>query len=304
MKQYHDLLKHVLENGTDNSDRTGVGTRSVFGYQMRFDLQQGFPLVTTKKVSFRFIVEELIWFLNGCKGGIAALKEKGVTIWNEWEHLEVPGVIVPYGNMWREWKVTENEFIGEKDCYAGRSRRQNLGKIMIWKSKGSVYGWYIDQILDLIESIEYNRHSRRHILESWNVGEINNFVLPPCHKTAQFHVNNGKLSCMLYMRSNDLFLGCPYNIAQYALLTQIIANICGLELGELIYTIGDAHIYLNHIEQVKLQLSRDFRDLPTVAINRKLSASDLDLSNFILSYADFTLHNYNPHPKIDAPVAV
>jgi len=304
MKQYHDLLKHVLENSTDTTDRTGVGTRSVFGYQMRFDLQQGFPLVTTKKVSFRFIVEELLWFLNGCKAGIEGLKEKGITIWNEWEDMEIAGKIVPYGNMWRKWKVTENHFVGENDFTAGRFRVAGVGKANVWNSKGSINGWEIDQIENVIDSIQSNPHSRRHILESWNVGEINNFVLPPCHKTAQFHVNNGKLSCMLYMRSNDLFLGAVYNMAQYALLTQIIANICDLELGDLIYTIGDAHIYLNHIEQVKLQLSRDFRDLPTVTINRKLNASDLDLSDFTLSYADFTLHNYNPHAKIFAPVAV
>ena len=274
MKQYHDLLKHVLQNGKDKETRSGP-VRSVFGYQMRFNLQEGFPLVTTKKVSFNWITKELIWFLSGCQDGIAGLQSMGVSIWDEWKYLEDKGRIVPYGKMWREWS-------GEH------------GKI--------------DQIANVVWEMGYNPSSRRLIVECWNpvMIEHNNFVLPPCHKSFQFDVTEGKLSCMVEMRSNDLFLGAPYNIAQYALLTHIIADIRDLEVGDLVYTIGDAHIYHNHFEQVELQLSREPYPLPTLEITRKLTRTDLDrLCGWVdLSTKDFKLHNYQCHEAIAAPVAV
>lgn len=278
MQQYHDLLKHVLDNGTDKSDRTGTGTRSVFGYQMRFNLQDGFPLVTTKKVSFNWITKELIWFLSGCQDGIKGFQSMGVTIWDEWLHFEKEGRIVPYGKMWREWN--------------GR-----YGKI--------------DQINNLLWDIEHTPNSRRLIVECWNVDHIDNedFVLPPCHKSFQMSVEGNKLSCKVEMRSNDLFLGNPYNVAQYALLTHIIANICNLEVGELIFTIADAHIYHNHFEQVELQLSREPYPLPQLEITRKLTGADLcrfpENHGWVnLSVRDFKLHNYQHHDAITAPVAI
>jgi thymidylate synthase len=276
MKQYHDLAKHILENGTDKGDRTGTGTRSVFGYQMRFDLQQGFPLVTTKFTPFKSLLGELIWFLKGCKGGIKELREKyGCTVWDEWEDLEKQGKVVPYGNMWRKWKINTCDFLQGKE---------------------------IDQLSDLIQELQNNPNSRRLILETWNVGMIKAFVLPPCHKTAQFYVANGKLSCMLDLRSSDFFLGLPYNIAQYALFTHILANVCDYGVGDLIVNLGDSHIYSNHFEQVQTMLSRDFRELPTLTLNRKLGSDISAIDSLELS--DFTLTNYNPHAKISAPVAV
>lgn len=271
MEQYHDLLKHVLQNGTDKGDRTGTGTRSIFGYQMRFDLQMGFPLVTTKKVSFKWICNELIWFLQGCPDGIQGLKDRyKITIWDEWLPLENEGKIVPYGNMWRAWK--------------------NSG------------GETIDQLKWLINEIRTNPNSRRLILETWNVGEMDNFVLPPCHKTAQFNVTEGRLSCLLSQRSWDIFLGAPYNIAQYALLTHVLANICDLQVGDLVISAGDVHIYANHFEQVKLQLSRTPFALPTLKINRKLG-NDISAIDS-LTFADFTLNNYVAHPSIKGEVSV
>lgn len=264
MKQYHDLMRHVLENGTDKSDRTGTGTRSVFGYQMRFDLSEGFPVVTTKKLHLRSIIHELLWFLKG-EGNIKYLKENGVSIWDEW--ADENGELGPvYGVQWRSWPTAD--------------------------------GRQIDQIKQLIEGIKNNPDSRRHIVSAWNVAEVENMALPPCHTMFQFYVANGKLSCQLYQRSADIFLGVPFNIASYALLTKMIAQVCNLEPGDFVHTFGDAHLYSNHFEQAKLQLSRDFKTLPTMKMNPNVK----DLFEF--KYEDFELMNYEPHPGIKAPIAV
>lgn len=264
MKQYHDLLRHVMENGTTKSDRTGTGTKSVFGYQMRFDLSQGFPVVTTKKLHLRSIIHELLWFLKG-DSNIKYLKENGVSIWDEW--ADENGELGPvYGVQWRSWPTPD----GKK----------------------------IDQIEKLVQSIKNNPDSRRHIVNAWNVAEVENMALPPCHTMFQFYVADGKLSCQLYQRSADIFLGVPFNIASYALLTMMLAQVCGLEPGDFVHTFGDAHIYSNHFEQVELQLSRDFRELPTMKINPEIS------NLFDFKYEDFELVNYNPHPGIKAPIAV
>lgn len=264
MKQYLDLLHHVLEHGTKKSDRTGTGTLSTFGYQMRFDLEKGFPLVTTKKMHLRSIIHELLWFLQG-NTNVKYLNDNGVTIWNEW--ADEKGELGPvYGKQWRAWPN-------------GR-------------------GQSIDQISELVDGIVNNPNSRRHILSAWNVAEVPHMALPPCHCLVQFYVANGKLSCQLYQRSADVFLGVPFNIASYALLTQMLAQVTQLECGEFIHSLGDAHIYLNHLEQVQLQLSRDAYSLPFMAINKAKKCI------FDFEYGDFMLNNYQSHPRISAPIAV
>jgi thymidylate synthase len=264
MKQYHELMKHVLENGAEKHDRTGTGTKSVFGYQMRFNLEEGFPLVTTKKVHLKSIIHELIWFLKG-ESNIRYLKENGVSIWDEW--ADQNGELGPvYGVQWRSWLAPN----GKK----------------------------IDQISNVIEQIKKSPDSRRLIVNAWNVGEIDQMKLPPCHAFFQFYVANGKLSCQLYQRSADIFLGVPFNIAGYALLTMMIAQVCDLKLGEFVHTLGDAHLYLNHLEQAKLQLSREPRPLPKMKLNPAVR------SVYDFKYEDFTLEGYDPHPAIKAPVAV
>ena len=264
MRQYLDLLQLVLAHGTKKSDRTGTGTISVFGHQMRFDLSQGFPLLTTKKVHLKSIIHELLWFLKG-ETNIAYLKENGVSIWDEW--ADDNGDLGPiYGYQWRSWPAAD--------------------------------GSHIDQISEVVAALKHNPDSRRIIVSAWNVGEIQNMKLPPCHAFFQFYVADGKLSCQLYQRSADIFLGVPFNIASYALLTLMMAQATGLKPGDFVHTLGDAHIYLNHMEQVSLQLSRDTRALPNMRLNP--AVSDI----FAFKYEDFTLENYDPHPGIKAPVAV
>lgn len=264
MKQYHDLMRHVLENGNQKHDRTGTGTISVFGYQMRFNLEEGFPLLTTKKLHLKSIIHELIWFLSG-DTNIKYLKENGVRIWDEWADEE--GNLGPvYGSQWRSWPTPD--------------------------------GRHIDQISLIIDQIRNNPDSRRIIVSAWNVAEIENMALPPCHSFFQFYVANGKLSCQLYQRSADIFLGVPFNIASYALLTLMVAQVCGLKPGDFVHTLGDAHLYNNHLEQAKLQLSRDFRPLPTMRINPEVK------NIFDFKHEDFTLENYDPHPHIKGVVAV
>lgn len=264
MQQYHDLMRHILEHGARKEDRTGTGTLSVFGYQMRFDLNEGFPLVTTKKVHMKSVIYELLWFLKG-DTNIKYLKDNGVSIWDEW--ADANGELGPvYGKQWRSWEAAD-------------------GKV-------------IDQISDVIAQIKKNPDSRRLIVSAWNVGEISQMALMPCHALFQFYVANGKLSCQLYQRSADVFLGVPFNIASYALLTHMIAQVCNLQVGDFIWTGGDTHLYLNHLEQVELQLSRDLRPLPTLKINPDVK----DIFSF--NYEDIIVENYNPHPGIKAPVAV
>lgn len=264
MQQYLDLMQHILDQGVKKSDRTGTGTLSVFGYQMRFDLQEGFPVVTTKKLHLRSIIHELLWFLQG-DTNIKYLKENKVSIWDEW--ADENGNLGPvYGYQWRSWPTTD--------------------------------GRHIDQISQLINQIKNNPDSRRMIVSAWNVGEIEKMALPPCHALFQFYVAEGKLSCQLYQRSADVFLGVPFNIASYALLTMMIAQVCDLQLGEFIHTLGDAHLYSNHIEQAQLQLSRTPRPLPRMRINPGIK----DIFGF--KYEDFRLESYDPHPHIKATVAV
>jgi len=264
MKQYIELMKHVLENGTQKHDRTGTGTLSVFGYQLRFDLQEGFPLVSTKKVHLRSIIHELIWFLKG-DTNIKYLKENNVSIWDEW--ADENGELGPvYGHQWRSWPMPD--------------------------------GGHIDQITDVINQIKNNPDSRRLIVSAWNVAEISKMALPPCHSFFQFYVADGKLSCQLYQRSADLFLGVPFNIASYALLTMMIAQVCDLEPGDFIHTLGDAHLYNNHLEQTRLQISRNPKPLPKMVLNPEIK------NIFDFKYEDFSLENYDPHPHIKAPVAV
>jgi thymidylate synthase len=264
MKQYHDLLQHLLDQGVKKSDRTGTGTLSVFGYQMRFDLSQGFPLLTTKKLHTKSIVHELLWFLQGATN-IAYLKENGVSIWDEW--ADENGNLGPvYGYQWRSWPNPD--------------------------------GSSTDQIQKLIDGIKKNPDGRRHIVSAWNPSFIDQMALPPCHCLFQFYVADGKLSCQLYQRSADTFLGVPFNIASYALLTMMVAQVCELQPGEFIWTGGDVHLYSNHIEQAQLQLTRDFRALPKMKLNPMVK----DLFSF--KYEDFTLENYDPHPHIKAAVAV
>ncbi|HQV56054.1 MAG: thymidylate synthase [Chitinophagaceae bacterium] len=264
MQQYLSLLQHIIANGAHKTDRTGTGTQSCFGYQMRFDLEQGFPLVTTKKVHLKSIIHELLWFLKG-DTNIAYLKEHGVRIWDDW--ADNNGDLGPvYGKQWRSWQGKD-------------------GKV-------------IDQITELIEQIKKNPDSRRLIVSAWNVGELSEMALMPCHNMFQFYVADGKLSCQLYQRSADVFLGVPFNIASYALLTMMIAQVCDLKPGEFVHTFGDVHIYSNHVEQVKLQLSRTPFALPTMKLNPEVK----DIFGF--QFEDFALENYECHPAIKAPVAV
>ncbi|MEE6186927.1 Thymidylate synthase [Mycovorax composti] len=264
MQQYLQLLQHILDNGVQKTDRTGTGTISVFGYQMRFDLQKGFPLVTTKRVHLKSIIYELLWFLRG-DTNIGYLKEHGVTIWDEW--ADENGNLGPvYGKQWRSWEGKD-------------------GKV-------------IDQISELVEQIKKTPDSRRLIVSAWNVGELAEMALMPCHTLFQFYVANGRLSCQLYQRSADVFLGVPFNIASYALLTMMIAQVCDLQPGEFIHTFGDVHIYNNHLEQVKLQLSREPYPLPTMKLNPEVK------NIFDFRYEDFVLEGYQHHPAIKAPVAV
>ena len=264
MKSYHELLRKILEEGVEKSDRTGTGTKSLFGHQLRFDLSQGFPLVTTKKVHLRSIVVELLWFLRG-ETNIAWLKQNGVSIWDEWADAE--GNLGPvYGAQWRSWKAAD--------------------------------GRVIDQISQVLEQIQKTPDSRRMIVSAWNVGELDRMALMPCHTLFQFYVANGKLSCQLYQRSADVFLGVPFNIASYALLVLMMAQVTGLQPGDFVHTFGDAHLYLNHLEQANLQLSREPRALPRMKINPDVK------SLFDFKYEDFQLEGYDPHPAIKAPVAV
>ena len=264
MEQYHQLMQHILENGTRKTDRTGTGTVSVFGYQMRFDLAEGFPLVTTKKLHLRSIIHELLWFLKG-DTNIAYLRENGVTIWDEW--ADPQGNLGPvYGYQWRSWPTPD--------------------------------GRHVDQIAQVVQQIRRNPDSRRLMVSAWNVGEIEKMALPPCHALFQFYVADGKLSCQLYQRSADVFLGVPFNIASYALLTQMVAQVTGLKLGDFVHTLGDAHLYSNHLEQARLQLTREPRPLPQMVLNPDRK----ELEEFV--YQDFTLIGYDPHPSIKAPIAV
>tara|TARA_R110002012_G_scaffold321984_2_gene553124 strand:+ start:41858 stop:42721 length:864 start_codon:yes stop_codon:yes gene_type:complete len=264
MKQYHDLMRKILDEGAVKGDRTGTGTLSIFGHQMRFDLSKGFPVVTTKKLHLRSIIIELLWFLKG-DSNIKYLTDNKVSIWNEW--ADENGDLGPvYGYQWRHWPD---------------------GK-----------GGEIDQIKNLIHQIKTKPDSRRHIVSAWNVADVDNMALPPCHTIFQFYVADGKLSCQLYQRSADVFLGVPFNIASYALFTMMVAQVCGLEAGDFIHTFGDAHLYSNHLEQAELQLSREIRDLPTMKINPEVK----DIFEF--KYEDFELLNYDPHPHIKAAVAV
>ena len=264
MQQYHDLLRLVLDQGFDRDDRTGTGTRSIFGHQMRFDLAAGFPVLTTKKLHLRSIIHELLWFLKG-DTNIAYLKANGVSIWDEW--ADENGDLGPvYGAQWRSWPAPD--------------------------------GTTIDQIANVVRQIETNPSSRRHIVSAWNPAEVDNMALPPCHCLFQFYVADGRLSCQLYQRSADIFLGVPFNIASYALLTMMVAQVTGLKPGEFVHTLGDAHLYKNHFDQAHLQLSREPKPLPAMRVNPDVT----DL--FAFTYEDFTLEGYDPHPAISAPIAV
>ena len=264
MDAYLDLMRHILEHGADKGDRTGTGTKSVFGYQMRFDLSKGFPMVTTKKLHLPSIVHELLWFLKG-DTNVKYLQENGVRIWNEWANEN--GDLGPvYGKQWRKWETKD--------------------------------GRIIDQVKQAVESIKTNPNSRRIIVSAWNVGELEDMALMPCHAFFQFHVADGKLNCQLYQRSADVFLGVPFNIASYALLTHMMAQVCGLEAGDFVHTLGDAHLYNNHLEQARLQVSREPLPLPTLKLNPEIE----DIDDF--TYADVEVVGYNHHPHIKAPISV
>lgn len=264
MKQYLDLLKTIMETGVDKGDRTGTGTRSIFGYQMRFDLSKGFPLVTTKKLHLRSIIHELLWFING-DTNIKYLNDNRVTIWDEW--ADKNGELGPvYGAQWRRWQNPD--------------------------------GTHTDQLLELVDGLKNNPNSRRHIISAWNVSDLNKMKLPPCHCLVQFYIADGKLSCQLYQRSCDTFLGVPFNIASYALLTLMLAQVCGLQPGDFIHSLGDTHIYKNHFEQVNLQLTREPKQLPTMWINPEVK----DILDF--KYEDFKLIGYEAHPSIKADISV
>ena len=264
MKQYLDLLEHVLKNGDTKEDRTGTGTNSIFGWQMRFNLKEGLPLLTTKKLHLKSIIHELLWFING-DTNISYLKKNNVSIWNEW--ADENGDLGPvYGKQWRRWETPD--------------------------------GRKLDQLAEVIRSIKHNPNSRRMIVSAWNPSDVGSMALPPCHCLFQFYVSNQKLSCQLYQRSADIFLGVPFNIASYAILTHMIANVCGLSVGDFIHTLGDAHIYKNHIDQVQTQLLRDTITLPNLNFKKKFDT----INDF--QYEDFEIVDYNPHPSISAPVAV
>ena len=264
MKQYHDLLNHILKSGVKKEDRTGTGTLSVFGYQMRFNLAEGMPLITTKKIHIKSIIHELLWFLKG-DSNIQYLKDNGISIWNEW--ADENGNLGPvYGYQWRSWPTAD--------------------------------GRHIDQISNVINQIKNNPDSRRLIVSAWNVADVEKMKLPPCHAFFQFYVSEGKLSCQLYQRSADVFLGVPFNIASYAFLTYMIAQVCGLKPGDFVHTLGDAHLYLNHIEQARLQLTRIPKQLPQIVLNQNVK------SIFDFKYEDFTLNNYESYPHIKANVAI
>jgi len=264
MQQYHELMRHVLDHGHRKDDRTGTGTLSVFGWQSRFNLADGFPLVTTKKLHLRSIIHELLWFLRG-ETNIRYLKDNGVSIWDEW--ADADGELGPvYGKQWRHWQNAD--------------------------------GSELDQIAQLVERLKNNPDSRRHLVSAWNPGEVDKMALPPCHALFQFYVADDRLSCQLYQRSADIFLGVPFNIASYALLTQMLAQVCGYQVGDFVHTLGDAHIYLNHLDQARLLLSRELRPLPVMCLNPEVK----DL--FAFRFEDFTLEGYNPHPPIFAPVAI
>ena len=264
MQQYLTLVRHILDHGTPKADRTGTGTLSVFGYQMRFDLSAGFPLLTTKKLHLRSIIYELLWFLRG-DTNVRFLNENKVTIWDEW--ADANGELGPvYGYQWRSWPAPD--------------------------------GRHIDQISSVIDQIKRNPDSRRHIVSAWNVADIDRMALAPCHALFQFHVAEGKLSCQMYQRSADVFLGVPFNLASYALLTMMVAQVCNLALGDFVFTLGDAHLYVNHLDQAREQLTREPRALPAMRLNPGVS------SIFDFNFSDFTLENYDPHPSIKAPIAV
>jgi len=264
MQQYLSLVRHILDHGTEKSDRTGTGTRSVFGYQTRFDLNAGFPLLTTKKLHLRSIIYELLWFLRG-ETNVKFLQENKVTIWDEW--ADADGELGPvYGYQWRSWPAPD--------------------------------GRHIDQITQVIDQIKRNPDSRRHIVSAWNAGQIDKMALAPCHVLFQFYVANSKLSCLMYQRSADVFLGVPFNIASYALLTMMVAQVCKLEPGDFVHVLGDAHLYTNHLEQAHLQLEREPRPLPTMKLNPDVK------SIFDFRFGDFTLEHYDPYPSIKAPIAV
>lgn len=301
MKAYHDLLKKILLDGTQKGDRTGTGTKSIFGYQMRFDLSEGFPLLTTKKVFTKGIIHELLWFLKG-ETNIKYLVENDVKIWNEWpfqNYLRENDLETKFPKYSEEWNAEMNAFVNRiktDDDFAQK-----------WGELGPVYGkqWRdfegVDQISDLINDIKTNPNSRRLIVSAWNPKEIPVMAksgLPPCHTLFQFYVADGKLSCQLYQRSADVFLGVPFNIASYALFTHMVAQVCGLEVGDFVHTFGDAHIYSNHEDQVNLQLSREFRKLPTLELNKSIT------SIFDFKYEDISIKNYDPAPAIKAQVAV
>ncbi len=264
MRQYLDLMRHVLEHGADKTDRTGTGTRSVFGWQMRFDLAEGFPLVTTKKLHLRSIIHELLWFLQG-DTNIRYLQENGVRIWDEW--ADENGELGPvYGKQWRRWEAPD--------------------------------GRVVDQISQLVENLKKNPDSRRHMVSAWNPAEVDSMALPPCHALFQFYVANGRLSCQLYQRSADIFLGVPFNIASYALLTHMLAQVCGYQPGDFVHTLGDAHLYANHLDQARLQLSREPRPLPRLVLNPEVR----DIFGF--RFEDIAIEGYDPHPHIAAQVSV